>query len=93
MERFKSGARTRHDIARVHVVFVLDEAEAIHELDLGNLAGAMGVEVVLNIGLGSCSKSGQRCQVSGSGAWSPRARKLQIPIDRRDRNGREAAVA
>jgi hypothetical protein len=47
------GLRTRDDIARVHVVLVLDEAEAIHELDLGNLAGAMGVEVVLNIGLGS----------------------------------------
>lgn len=35
------------------MVFVLDEPEAVHELDLGNLAGAMGVEVVLNIGLGS----------------------------------------
>lgn len=48
-----SGVLTRDNIARVHVVLVLDEAKAIHELDLGNLAGAMGVEVVLNIGLGS----------------------------------------
>lgn len=40
-------------ITRVHGIFVLDEAKAIHELDLGNLAGAMGVEVVLNVGLGS----------------------------------------
>ena len=48
----RSGARTRDNIARIHVVFVLDESEAVHELDLGNLAGAMGVEMVLNIGLG-----------------------------------------
>lgn len=45
---------TRYDIARIHGVFVLDKAEAIHELNLRDLAGAMGVEVVLNIGLGSC---------------------------------------
>ena len=44
---------TRYYIARVHGVFVLDKAEAIHKLNLGNLARAMGVEVVLNIGLGS----------------------------------------
>lgn len=55
---------TWDDITRIHGVLVLDEAEAIHELDLGNLAGAMGVEVVLNIGLGSCSTGpGQRCQL------------------------------
>ena len=51
----EGGLHTRDNIARIHGVFVLDEAEAIHELDLGNLAGAMGVEVVLNIGLGSYS--------------------------------------
>lgn len=45
--------RTRYYVARIHGVFVLDKAEAIHKLNLGNLAGAMGVEVVLNIGLGS----------------------------------------
>lgn len=50
--------RTRYDITRVHSVFVLDKAEAIHELDLGNLTGAMGVEVVLNIGLGSYNSHG-----------------------------------
>ncbi len=44
---------TRYDIARIHSILVLDKAEAIHELDLGNLAGAMGVEMVLDIGLGS----------------------------------------
>ena len=45
--------RTRNHIARVHRVLVLNETEAIHELNLGDLAGAMGVEVVLNIGLSS----------------------------------------
>lgn len=45
--------RTRYHIARIHGVLVLDEPEAIHELNLGDLAGAMGVEVILNIGLGS----------------------------------------
>ena len=44
--------RTRNHVACIHGVFVLDEAEAIHELDLGNLAGAMGVEVILDISLG-----------------------------------------
>lgn len=49
---------TRHDITCVHSIFVLDEAEAVHKLDLGDLASAMGVEVVLNIGLGSYSARG-----------------------------------
>jgi len=45
--------RTWNDVTRVHGIFVLDEAKAIHELNLGDLASAMGVEVILNIGLGS----------------------------------------
>lgn len=50
-------------ITSVHGVLVLDEAEAIHELNLSDLASAMGVEVVLNIGLGSCSmRSSQRAR-------------------------------
>ena len=44
---------TWNNVSRIHGVFVLDEAEAIHELNLGNLARAMSVEVILNIGLGS----------------------------------------
>ena len=49
-------------ITSVHGVLVLDETEAIHELNLSDLASAMGVEMVLNIGLGSCSTvPGQRC--------------------------------
>jgi hypothetical protein len=45
---------TWNHIACIHGILVLDEAEAIHELDLHDLACAVGVEVVLNIGLGSC---------------------------------------
>ena len=52
------GVRTGHNVTCVHCIFVLDEAEAVHELDLGDLASAMGVEVVLNIGLGSYSARG-----------------------------------
>lgn len=50
--------RTGYDVTCVHCIFVLDEAKAVHELDLGDLASAMGVEVVLNIGLGSYSARG-----------------------------------
>lgn len=52
--RRAEGWLTGYHIARVHGILVLDKAEAIHELNLRDLAGAMGVEVVLNIGLGSC---------------------------------------
>ena len=44
---------TRHDIARIHGVLVLDEAEAVHELDLRDLAGSMCGEVLLDVTLGS----------------------------------------
>jgi hypothetical protein len=47
------AARTWNDVTSVHGIFVLDEAKAIHELNLGDLASAMGVEMILNIGLGS----------------------------------------
>jgi hypothetical protein len=49
-----SKARTegRDDVARIHGVFVLNEAKAVHELDLGDLAGSMGGEVLLNFSLG-----------------------------------------
>jgi len=45
---------TRDDISRVHRILVLDETESVHELDLGDLASAMGGKMGLNIGLGSC---------------------------------------
>jgi hypothetical protein len=43
---------TRDDVTRVHGVLVLDEAEAVHELDLGDFAGAMRLEMRLDFGLG-----------------------------------------
>lgn len=55
----KMGRRlTRNDVSRIHGILVLDEAEAIHELDLGDLASAMGSEVAFNIGLGGCRHRG-----------------------------------
>src|SRR4051794_18158734 len=45
---------TRNHVASIHSILVLDEAKAIHELDLGDLAGAMSVEMGFNIGFGSC---------------------------------------
>jgi hypothetical protein len=41
---------TWHDIARIHRIFVLDETEAVHELDLGDFTSAMGGEVAFNVG-------------------------------------------
>ncbi len=46
---------TRHNIAGVQGIFVLDEAKAAHELDLGDFSSAMGVKVRFNIGLGGCT--------------------------------------
>lgn len=50
----RGGKLTRNDVPRVHGILVLDEAEAVHELDLGDLASAMGCKVAFNIGLGGC---------------------------------------
>ncbi len=50
------GQLTWNDIASIHRILVLDEAEAVHKLDLSDLASAMGGEVVLDIGLGCYSK-------------------------------------
>ena len=44
---------TRNNIARIHRILVFDEAESIHQLNLGNLASAMGREVSFDVGLGS----------------------------------------
>jgi hypothetical protein len=49
--------RTWHNIPGVHGILVLDEAEAVHELDLGDLTGAMFREVSLDIGLGSWGRA------------------------------------
>jgi hypothetical protein len=60
-----------HDVACVHGVLVFDEAETIHNLDFGNLSGAMGGKEGLNIGLGSC-----RQRVSGLATWCDRAMSM-----------------
>lgn len=59
---------TRDDITGIHRILVLDEAEAIHELHLSNLPGAMGRKVGLDIGLGSCSREKKARQWEGSRA-------------------------
>lgn len=43
---------TGNDVTRIHCILVLDEAETVHELDLSDLAGAMGLEVALDFCLG-----------------------------------------
>lgn len=45
---------TRNDVARIHRIFIFDEAESIHKFDLGDLSGAMGIEVSFDIGFGCC---------------------------------------
>lgn len=46
-----SVQRTRNDIPSIHGILVLDEAETVHKLDLGDLAGAMAGKVSLDVGL------------------------------------------
>ena len=89
---------TWHDIARVHRVFVLDEAEAIHQLDLGDLTRAMGVEMVLNIGLCSCSAPVQSANPSSNsktsslnGAWLQYRQQRALGLDLRTWQGRATA--
>lgn len=48
----REDQRTRHNIARVHGILVLNEAEAIHQLDLSDLSSAMGRKMGLDISLG-----------------------------------------
>lgn len=62
MPYFRAEELTRNDITGIHSVVVLNESETIHELDLGDVAGAMGLEMILDIFFGdwSSEKSGQR---------------------------------
>lgn len=48
---------TWNDISCIHSIIILNETEAIHELDLNNLSGAMSSEVSFNVGLGCYVKS------------------------------------
>jgi hypothetical protein len=43
------GGHTRYNITGIHSILIFNEAEAVHQLDLGNLSGAMGAEVFLDI--------------------------------------------
>ena len=39
-------------IARIHGIFILQKAEAVHEFDLGDLASSMALEVLFDVLLG-----------------------------------------
>ena len=78
MEQNRDGSLlTWDDIPGVHGILVLDETEAIHELDLGDLASAMRGEVRLDIGLGSWCR--QHRQALPVGELLERLRELTIP--------------
>jgi hypothetical protein len=72
------GSLTRNDITSIHCVLILNEAEAIHELDLGDLTSAMCLEVSLDVCLGGIAgevpeiEAGGRdlSHVAGSGVES-----------------------
>lgn len=53
----KRCKRTWNNITSIHGILVFDEAEAIHQLHLGDFPGAMGRKMGLDIGLGSCKSS------------------------------------
>jgi hypothetical protein len=59
-ETLQVGALTRNDVAGIHRVLILDESEAVHQLDLSDLAGSMGLEVSLYVGLGGCGQVSQQ---------------------------------
>lgn len=80
---------TWYDITRIHGVLVLDESKAVHQLDLHDLTRAMGVEVVLDIGLGSCDLV--QSAISRSGQQST-ARTVAVQCDRKAKNARQLLV-
>jgi hypothetical protein len=40
-------------VASIHSILILDESETVHKLHFGNISGAVGRKVSLDIGLGS----------------------------------------
>jgi len=65
---------TRNDVTRIHGVLVLDETKAIHEFDLSDFAGAMGLEVAFDFCL--CGIAGKVAQIKAcrgylghNGSW------------------------
>ena len=58
---------TRNNVASVHGIVVLDEAKAIHDLHFGDVACAMGLEMLLDVFLGDWKdepRSAQRTEES-----------------------------
>lgn len=58
---------TGNNITRVHGILVFNEAEAIHELHLHDLASAMSTEVILDIGLCGCTFTARSVSKSSGG--------------------------
>jgi hypothetical protein len=52
--RRTDGELTWDNVPGIHGILIFNKAEAIHEFDLGDLAGAMGRKVSLNIGFCGC---------------------------------------
>lgn len=55
---------TRNHIPSIQCIIVLDEAEAVHELDLGDVSSTI-LEVVLDVFLCDCGSGGQRALSKG----------------------------
>lgn len=56
---------TRDDVTRVHSVLVFNEAETVHELDLGDFAGSVSLKMGLDFGFGGIA--GEVAQVEARG--------------------------
>jgi hypothetical protein len=47
---------TGHNISGIQLVVIFDEAEAVHQLYLRDLTGAMAAEMFLDVAFGHCNK-------------------------------------
>ena len=50
---------TGNTIPSIQCIVILDKAETVHKLDLGNVSSTL-LEVVLDVFLGDCGSGGQR---------------------------------
>ena len=57
---------TRNHISRIHRIIILDEAEAVHQLDLCDVTSAMSLEVGLDVLLRHCSSWMSSAAILGS---------------------------
>lgn len=81
---------TRNHVAGVHGILVLNEAEAVHEFDLSDLAGAMRLEMGLDIRFGGIA--GEVPQIEAGGRYFSHiclAWRLGVSTVRRIRSGLE----